>query len=153
MSRLKKYNFIPEHQLSTEDENDSSGFTVNINSNATLYINGFDAKMYDLDGAIVRFYGDVVTKSISWKVIKGGNLDTLKNLRQLKTNPHNNAMVVSISTLLEKIGVTKDMLPLKKVPVTEYRDTMVDEVFQVVDIGKYLKDNNKNNGKENNKED
>ncbi len=135
---IKKYNFIPEHQVGENEE--SAGFTVSINKAGILYISGFNVKMFGLENKIVRFYADVPNKSIAFKEIKGGNIEILKNVRKLNPNLSSGGLVqLSIAKLVKKLGIENKQLPMRNVPVTEYKDTMVDEVFHVIDLRNHLK--------------
>ncbi len=134
----KKYHFIPEHQLNTS-ENDDAGYTVNINSNGTLYFSPFVVKVYGLKDKIIRLYADTEKKSIAWTEIKGGDLSVLKNVRQMKVNPQNENIVIMVTKILKQLGVTKDMLPMKKVPVTTYIDSFIQEELHVLDLRNYVK--------------
>jgi|SRR5579872_524164 len=133
---LKKYSFIPEHQLG-EMVDTSAAFIVSVNKNGTIYFSPFVARIYDLEDKIVRLYADVEKKTIAWTEIKEGNLNTLKNVRQLKLNSKSKAIVIMVNKLLKKIGIEKSMLPIKNVPVTIYKDILVQDDFHVIDLSKY----------------
>jgi len=132
----KKYNFIPEHQLNSDDNNEM-GYNVNITKTGMLYFSGFVARMYELDGKIIRLYADKEKKSIAWTEIKEGDLSILKNVRKLKIEPTNNNIQIGIGKLLKAIGIETDRLPLKNVPVTQYKDTLVQNEFSVIDLHRY----------------
>lgn len=136
----KKYNFIPEHQLNQDDSNEL-GYSVSITKAGMLYFSGFVSKMYELDGKIIRLYADKEKKSIAWKEIKEGDLSILKNVRKLNIEPTNNNIQIGIGKLLKAIGIEKDKLPIKKIPVTQYNDALEKLEFSVID----LSNNNKRN--------
>lgn len=138
MSLQKKYNFIPEHQLNSDD-NDETGYSVNISKANMLYFSGFVAKIYGLDGKIIRMYADKEKKSIAWTEIKEGDLSILKNIRKLKVDTANNNIQIGIGKMLKHIGISIDKLPLKNIPVTQYKDTLVQGVFNVIDLSDYNK--------------
>lgn len=133
----KKYNFVPEHQLNTSPS--ASQFSVSITASSFLYISKFDVSMYALKGKIVRFYADTHAKTIAWKEVSEGSLEDIKNVRTFTPNPASGAVVISIAKLLSAIGIPKDRLPLKAIPVTTYKDTLVDKPFSVIDLSTYIK--------------
>ncbi len=94
--------------------------------------------MYSLDGKTVRIYADIENKTIAWKEIKGGSLSELKNIRQFKKGEMGQ-VTVSLGKLLMKMGVKKEMLPFRKIPISDYKDTLVDETFKVIDLKDYIK--------------
>lgn len=134
--RTKKYNFIPEHQLKEKEE--KSEFTVTITTNSLIYIKPFDVDMWELNGKTIRLYADVENKTIAWKEVRGGQLKELENVRVLSKQPANQ-IIISVTKILKQMGVNKEMLPIKKIPVTEYKDALVDEVFKVIDLREYVK--------------
>lgn len=134
--RPKKYNFIPEHQL--KDIEGESEFTVTINKTFNVYFSPFDVNMFGLDGKTIRIYVDMENKTVAWKEVRGGGLSELKNIRQFKKGGMGQA-TISLTKILKKLGVTKEMLPFKNIPVVDYKDTLVDDVFKVIDLKDYIK--------------
>ncbi len=134
MSPLKKYTFVPEHQIASSKE--QSPFTVSITKTSSIYFSKFDVDMYDLNKKVIRLYADLHAKTIAWKEIEKGTFEDLKNTRTLAVNPTSGAIVLSIKKLLEKIGVTITK-PIKDIPVIEYNDTLVGK-FHVIDLKKYV---------------
>lgn len=133
----KKYNFIPEHQLNTVGE--PTEYSVTINKIMNLYLSPFIVKMWGLDKKVVRFYVDVPNKSIAWTEVTGGDLSTLKNVRQMNINKENGNVTLSISKMLKQLSVTKDMLPFKHIPVTTYKDSLIEGDLKVMDLRPYFK--------------
>lgn len=138
----KKYNFIPEHQIKSSTES-SSEFSVSINKMMNLYISPFDVGIWNLDKKIVRFYADLENKTIAWKEITGGSMGDLQNVRQLSINKESGAILVGLTRLLKSMGVTKEMLPFKKIPVTKYKDSQIEGELNVIDLKDYAKINKK----------
>jgi len=136
MSRIKKYNFLPEHQLNSS-EGDSAGYSVHITKNQTIYFSPFIVKMWGLDKKIVRIYADITNKTIAWKEITNGDLSVLKNVRQLNSKKESNSVVLSVSKILSQMGITKEMLPIKNVPVSEYTDSLIEGRLRLIDLRNY----------------
>ncbi len=138
--RPKKYNFIPEHQI--KEDLEQSDFSVTINKTFNIYFSPFDVGMYELAGKTIRIYADVGNKTIAWKEITAGPLHELENVRQFKKGEMGQ-VTISVTKILRKMGVTKEMLPFKKIPVIDYKDTLIDGKFNVIDLRDYIKTNEK----------
>lgn len=134
---IKKYNFIPEHQISKASS--ANEFTVSIIKAMSIYISKFDVDMFELDKKVIRIYADIPNKTIAWKEIKNGNLDVLKDVRQFNKNPVNGNILLGVNKILKQMGFTKEMLPITNIPVTEYKDTMLEGTLKVIDLKTYLK--------------
>ncbi len=132
---LKKYNFIPENQLN--EEIDSVGLTVSIGKNQNLIFGVDITKLYELDKKVVRLYADIEKKSIAYTEIKEGDISVLKNIRVLK-KLDSGIIVLMIKKILRQLGITKEMLPFKKIPVTIYKDQLLSKEFYVLDIKEYI---------------
>lgn len=130
--KTKKYNFIPEHQLGGADE--GSGFSVSITSSMCIFFAKFTVDMYGLDKKFVRIYADIANRTIAWREVKGSNLESFKDIRQLGKNSKTGAMTISVAKILKKMGLTRDMLPLKNIPVTEYADSLMEGKLKVIDL-------------------
>ena len=136
--RTKKYNFIPEHQIGTEGAV-SNGFAVTITKGMCIYFNPFDISMYDLDGKFIKVFADMQNKTLSWKEVTGGDISVLENVRQLKVSKLNGNILVGISRILKRMGITKEMLPFKNVPVTRYSESLSEGEFNVIDLRNHIK--------------
>jgi len=137
MSRPAKYNFIPEHQLGDGPGTDT-GFRVTIQKTSTIYFSPFTLKVYDFDKKYIRMFADIPNKSISFHLVTGGNLDSIKNIRRINSSTNGSALL-SIKKILEKMGVTSEMLPIKNIPVTTYQGPLDVEQFYVIDLRNYVK--------------
>lgn len=133
----RKYTFIAENQLNSFEE--SSEYSVTITKTGSIYFNTFICKMFELDKKFVRLYADIEKKTIAWREIKDGSIETIKGLRQLKVNKDNENCMLMVNKLLEKIGITKEMLPIKKIPVTKYQDYLEKTEYNVIDLKEYVK--------------
>lgn len=136
----KKYTFIPESQLKASAE--QTVFSVTITKSLSLYIAKFDVDMYNLNKKVVRIYADIANKTIAWKEIKEGSLKDLKDVRTLNTNPVSGAVLISVGKLLNQMGIDKSLMPIRNIPVTVYKDTLVDQPFNVVDLRPFIKAKN-----------
>ena len=131
---IKKFNFIPEAQLNQEPS-ESEGYSVRITKEGSIYFSSSVVKMFDLEGKIIRFYADTEKKSIAWTEVKNGDLSILKGVRVMKpTTPESKFVILGIGKLLKNIGITKEMLPVRYIPVTTYKDLLVAEPFSVIDL-------------------
>lgn len=135
--RPAKYNFIPEHQLGNTDES-STGIEVTITKQSCIYFGTFLINLYELNGKYVRIFADIPNKSISWREVKGGNLDSIKNIRKISVNTQGTA-VLSIKKILEKMGIDVKKLPIKRIPVTTYQGALDEEPHYVIDLRAYVK--------------
>src|SRR5574343_834375 len=133
--RPAKYNFIPEHQLNNLDSS-ASGIDVTITKQSCIYFSTFVIGLYELKGKYVRIFADIPNKSISWREVKGGNLESIKNIRKISVSTQGNA-VLSVKKILEKMDLNLKNLPFKKVPVTKYQGPLDEEPFYVIDLRAY----------------
>jgi len=135
--RPLKYNFIPEHQLNNFDDS-ASGIEVTITKQACIYFSTFVIGLYEMKGKYVRIFADIPNKSISWREVKGGNLDSIKNIRKITVNTQGTA-VLSVKKILEKMELNLKDLPFKRVPVTKYQGALDEEPYYVIDLRNYGK--------------
>lgn len=135
--RPVKYNFIPEHQLG-DDPSTDTGVKITIQKTSSLYFSPFTLRIYELNGKYVRMFADIPNKSISFHEVTGGNLESMKNIRRINANSSGTA-ILSVKKILEKMGVTSDMLPIKNIPVNTYQGPLDAEQFYVIDLRDYVK--------------
>ena len=138
MAKQKKYNFIPEHQLK-ETTKDSSEFTVTVTASGGIQFSKFVVGVWELNKKVIRVYADIENKTVGWKDVSNGNLSSLKNIRQLNANKDNGMILLSVGKMLKQMGITKEMLPFKKVPVTSYLDPMIEGEIKLIDLRNYAK--------------
>lgn len=141
MAKPKKYNFLPEHQLKTPAK-DVSEYSVTITSAMGIHFPKFVVSVWGLDKKVVRLYADISSKTIAWKEVKGGNTSELKDVRQLTTNKLNGTILVGVGKLLKQMGITKDMLPMRNVPVNTYKDSLLEGDLKIIDLRNYAKTKN-----------
>lgn len=66
-------------------------------------------------------------------------MDILKNVRHMTVNPQSKAISISVAKLLKKIGITPEILPIKNIPVTGYKDLISEGEYNVIDLRDFVK--------------
>lgn len=135
--RPAKYNFIPEHQLDVV-ENNGTGFVITLQKTSSIYFNPFSLRIYELNGKYVRIFADIPNKTISFRIVTGGNLDSIKNIRRINKSSNGSALL-SVKKILNLMSITPEMLPMKNVPVTTYQGQLDEEPYYVIDLRDYVK--------------
>lgn len=132
---LKKYNFVPENQLNKEIN--EIGLSVTLGKNFNLVFGVDITRLYELDKKVIRLYADIEKKCIAWTEIKEGDISVLKNVRVLK-ELESGIVILMIRKVISNFGITKEMLPFKKIQVTTYKDQLLDKEFFVLDLKDYI---------------
>lgn len=130
---MKKFNFIPERQLSETKESEGGIFTVSINKAGLMVPKRDYVQTYELNGKYLRYYVDKEKQTIGWAIIAGDtNLEELSDARQVKIYEGGSA-VMSVKRLLTALNY-KITDSLKNLPIKIYKSTMIANEIHYVEL-------------------
>ncbi len=133
MSRPSKFNFIE-----LNDKSDSSlekAITVNINEKGVMFFSSAYMKKYEVNGKLVKFYGDAGQRMLAWRIIDKANgmteidISRSSSNRMLHQNPKSKVTLISIKTILDRLGI--NMAKYTHLIVQETKDRWAGDVHYV----------------------